>query len=191
MFLCGDLDDLAVDSLLNEFGIQSWLYLNPETNARNPRAQSRSFEQYERLEEKTFKVIPIDGTNLNENLKKELLEYMRTEFKTPAVIQCSTATRAGIPYVLYLAEKFSLSFETAMRVARDMELNVTTRENFVAFLKRSIEKKSSSDSEVIFRQLFEKESSTYTYLLGCAETSVCFLIDQVLETVEIDLLVFV
>ena len=187
VFLCGDLDDLAVESLWNKFGIQSWLYLNPERNEWNPRAKVRSFEQKEGREEKTFQVIPIDGTNLNENLKKELLEYMRTEFKTPAVIQCSTATRAGIPYVLYLAEKFSLSFETAMRVARDMELNVTTRENFVQFLKRSIEKKSLSDSEVIFRQLFEKESSTYTYLLGCAETRECLLIDPVLETVERDL----
>jgi len=189
VFLCGDLDDLAVESLWNKFGIQSWLYLNPERNEWNPRAKVRSFERKEGREEKThFKVIPIDGTNLNENLKKELLEYMRTEFKTPAVIQCSTATRAGIPYVLYLAEKFSLSFETAMRVARDMELNVTTRENFVQFLKRSIpEKKSLSDSEVIFRQLFEKESSTYTYLLGCAETRECLLIDPVLETVERDL----
>ena len=188
VFLCGDLDDLAVESLWNKFGIQSWLYLNPERNEWNPRAKVRSFEQKEGREEKThFKVIPIDGTNLNEHLKNDLLEYMRTEFKTPAVIQCSTATRAGIPYVLYLAEKFSLSFETAMRVARDMELNVTTRENFVQFLKRSIEKKSLSDSEVIFRQLFEKESSTYTYLLGCAETRECLLIDPVLETVERDL----
>jgi len=189
VFLCGDLDDLAVESLWNTFGIQSWLYLNPERNEWNPRAKVRSFEQKkEGREEKTrFKVIPIDGTNLNESLKNDLLEYMRTEFKTPAVIQCSTATRAGIPYVLYLAEKFSLSFETAMRVARDMELNVTTRENFVQFLKRSIEKKSLSDSEVIFRQLFEKESSTYTYLLGCAETRECLLIDPVLETVERDL----
>ena len=186
VFLCGDLDDFAIDSLLKEFGIQSWLYLDPETNAWNPRAFVRAFEQFEGREEKTFKVIPIDGNNLNENLKKELLEYMRTEFKTPAVIQCSTATRASIPYVLHMAEKLSLSFETAMRVARDMELNVTTRENFVAFLKRSIEKKSS-DSEVIFRQLFEKESSTYTYLLGCAETRECLLIDPVLETVERDL----
>ena len=104
-----------------------------EERAESSRAKSVRSNRTEGREEKTrFKVIPIDGTNLNENLKKELLEYMRTEFKTPAVIQCSTATRAGIPYVLYLAEKFSLSFETAMRVARDMELNVTTRENFVA-----------------------------------------------------------
>ena len=141
VFLCGDLDDAEIDRLVKEFGIQSWLYLNPETNARNPRARIEALEQVGARDGlKSFRVIPIDGTNLNENLKKELLEYMRTEFKTLAVIQCSTATRAGIPYVLYLAEKLSLSFETAMRVARDMELHVTTRENFVAFLKRSIER---------------------------------------------------
>ena len=58
VFLCGDLDDLAVESLWKEFGIQSWLYLNPETNAWNPRARVRSFEQLEEREEKTFKVIP-------------------------------------------------------------------------------------------------------------------------------------
>ena len=69
VFLCGDLDDLAVESLWKEFGIQSWLYLNPERNEWNPRAKVRSFEGKEGREEKTFKVIPIDGSNLNENLK--------------------------------------------------------------------------------------------------------------------------
>jgi glyoxylase-like metal-dependent hydrolase (beta-lactamase superfamily II) len=40
---------------------------------------------------------------------------------------------------------------------------------------------------VIFRQLFEPESSTYTYLLGCPETGAAVLIDPVLETAERDL----
>lgn len=40
---------------------------------------------------------------------------------------------------------------------------------------------------VIFRQLFEAESSTYTYLLGCPESGLCVLIDPVVETVERDL----
>lgn len=40
---------------------------------------------------------------------------------------------------------------------------------------------------MLFRQLFEPESSTYTYLLGCRETGVTALIDPVLETVERDL----
>jgi sulfur dioxygenase len=40
---------------------------------------------------------------------------------------------------------------------------------------------------VIFRQLFEPVSSTYTYLLGCAETGSAVLIDPVVNAVDRDL----
>ena len=40
---------------------------------------------------------------------------------------------------------------------------------------------------MIFKQLFEPDSSTYTYLLGCEETGQSVLIDPVIETVERDL----
>lgn len=40
---------------------------------------------------------------------------------------------------------------------------------------------------MIFRQLIETDSSTYTYLLGCQDTRQAILIDPVLETVERDL----
>ncbi len=39
---------------------------------------------------------------------------------------------------------------------------------------------------MIFRQLFETSSATYTYLLGCRQTGHAVLIDPVLETVERD-----
>jgi glyoxylase-like metal-dependent hydrolase (beta-lactamase superfamily II) len=39
---------------------------------------------------------------------------------------------------------------------------------------------------MIFRQLFEPVSSTYTYLIACDETSEAVLIDPVLETVDRD-----
>ncbi|QKT03721.1 MBL fold metallo-hydrolase [Ectothiorhodospiraceae bacterium 2226] len=39
---------------------------------------------------------------------------------------------------------------------------------------------------MIFRQLFEPVSSTYTYLIGCPETGAAALIDPVLETAERD-----
>lgn len=39
---------------------------------------------------------------------------------------------------------------------------------------------------MIFHQLFEAESSTYTYLLACEKTKEAILIDPVLETVERD-----
>jgi glyoxylase-like metal-dependent hydrolase (beta-lactamase superfamily II) len=40
---------------------------------------------------------------------------------------------------------------------------------------------------MIFRQLFEPQSSAYTYLIGCEDSREAALIDPVLETVERDL----
>lgn len=40
---------------------------------------------------------------------------------------------------------------------------------------------------MIFRQLFEPESSTYTYLLGCPDSGQAMLVDPVVETLERDL----
>lgn len=40
---------------------------------------------------------------------------------------------------------------------------------------------------MIFKQLFEADSSTYTYLIGCRESGEAILIDPVLDTVERDL----
>lgn len=40
---------------------------------------------------------------------------------------------------------------------------------------------------MIFKQLFEADSSTYTYLIGCRDTGNAILIDPVLDTVERDL----
>ncbi|HJP69113.1 MAG TPA: MBL fold metallo-hydrolase [Sphingomicrobium sp.] len=40
---------------------------------------------------------------------------------------------------------------------------------------------------MIFRQLFEPESSTYTYLIACEETGQAALIDPVFETIERDI----
>lgn len=42
-------------------------------------------------------------------------------------------------------------------------------------------------AQMIFKQLFENSSSTYTYLLGCPDSGEALLIDPVLETVERDL----
>lgn len=40
---------------------------------------------------------------------------------------------------------------------------------------------------MIFRQLFEPVSCTYSYLLACPDTGACALIDPVIDTVERDL----
>uniref|UniRef100_A0A023F8B6 Persulfide dioxygenase ETHE1, mitochondrial n=1 Tax=Triatoma infestans TaxID=30076 RepID=A0A023F8B6_TRIIF len=43
------------------------------------------------------------------------------------------------------------------------------------------------NEEFLFRQLFDSESCTYTYLLGDVETKECVLIDPVLEQVDRDI----
>ena len=137
--LAGELDGSAVDALLfdhhhhqggddtpgKEARIKSWLYLNRDDDDETKRKVVEARVR--------FKSIPIDGTSLKdaERLKTTLSTYMKEEFERPGVIQCSTATRAGIPYILHLAETLNLTFETAMNVAKDMELNVVTRENLV------------------------------------------------------------
>ena len=40
---------------------------------------------------------------------------------------------------------------------------------------------------MLFKQLFEKESSTYTYLVSCQEKQEAILIDPVLESLDRDL----
>lgn len=40
---------------------------------------------------------------------------------------------------------------------------------------------------MLFKQLFEKDSSTYTYLLACEQSGQCVLIDPVIDTLERDL----
>ena len=145
--LAGELDGSAVDAsgflvdpppLDDDTGnarIKSWLYLNRDDDDETKRKVVEA--------RVPFKSIPIDGTSLKdaERLKTTLSTYMKEEFERPGVIQCSTATRAGIPYILHLAETLNLTFETAMNVAKDMELNVVTRENLAQFLKRSIKEK--------------------------------------------------
>lgn len=42
-------------------------------------------------------------------------------------------------------------------------------------------------STVVFRQLIDKESSTFTYILGCPETKKAVIVDPVLEQVKRDL----
>ena len=55
------------------------------------------------------------------------------------------------------------------------------------FSEDEIKSGESMKSEIIFHQLFEHESSTYTYLIADTKTKEAALIDPVLETVERDL----
>lgn len=76
---------------------------------------------------------------------------------------------------------------TAAAVSRRLALtDPVINRTRVAFTARFYSAFMASDS-LIFRQLFEAESSTYTYLLADTETKEAVLVDPVLETVDRDL----
>ena len=148
-----------------------------------------------------FKSIPIDGTSLKdaERLKTTLSTYMKEEFERPGVIPVLDSHESRHP--VHFTPGGNVEFDVRDGDERGKRYGVERghEREFGAILeakhqrkgggggKRSGGRNDDDDDVVVFRQLFERESSTYTYLLGCAETRECLLIDPVLETVERDL----
>jgi hypothetical protein len=64
-----------------------------------------------------------------------------------------------------------------------VDLPFVKNEGVVAWI-RTVLNALCGKNKLVFRQLFEKESSTYTYLLGDAVTKEAILVDPVLETVD-------
>ncbi|BAZ37131.1 putative hydroxyacylglutathione hydrolase [Calothrix sp. NIES-4101] len=72
-----------------------------------------------------------------------------------------------------------------------MEILNSFNDKFYAAIKEICFSKqpvlASNESQMIFRQLFDRESCTYTYLIIDSETHTALLVDPVLEQVERDL----
>eukprot|EP01032_Pedospumella_encystans_P012691 gene12690-14664_t len=107
----------------------------------------------------------------------------------PVAIICKTATRASAVYAAYeLAVKRNLTKEQTAELSKARELKYLGSAGLVAWVNTVIDQLHVHvpRNPLVFRQLFEKESSTYTYLLADAITKEAVLIDPVLETVARD-----
>lgn len=73
--------------------------------------------------------------------------------------------------------------------ARDLARELLKSVNSVSYARSRdwLSGNSSRELPMLFRQLFDQESSTYTYLIADPETKVAILVDPVLEQVERDL----
>ena len=102
------------------------------------------------------------------------------------MIICKSGARASAIITLYHALKNNLTAEDALAWAEEHNLpflaKTLLREIVYSHIKRR-----QNPSELIFRQLFERETCTYTYLLADRDTNEAILIDPVLETVARDL----
>ncbi|CEF99331.1 Beta-lactamase-like [Ostreococcus tauri] len=175
--LVGDLSQADVQEALSDGKFASWIYMNPESDANFPLAAKSALGE-------AFKQVTVEGSTLTRGLANALTEAMET-LPRPTMVQCSTATRASIAYILYKAREKKWPQAGALQRAREMGLKFFSKPPLAAFVRDSLR----SDG-LIFRQLFDTSgSSTYTYLLGCPITKEAVLIDPVKEMVERDIAV--
>ncbi|TMS11142.1 Persulfide dioxygenase ETHE1, mitochondrial [Larimichthys crocea] len=104
---------------------------------------------------------------------------------------CSVISRVKpVQRALALTLRLGTSTERSSYAAaerRRFSPGVTTRVDPLLAPCRSYCSRMALTEGLLFRQLFEKESSTYTYLLADTETKEAILVDPVLETIDRDL----
>ena len=104
----------------------------------------------------------------------------------PTLIGCKSNRRASAVYCAYVgrAQGYDLPAVISLNERLGLAGWPASSEQLTCFVRRCLE--SNVTPGLIFRQLFEKESSTYTYLLADGASREAVLIDPVLETAERD-----
>jgi protein tyrosine phosphatase (PTP) superfamily phosphohydrolase (DUF442 family) len=94
--LAGDLSPEQVQACLAA-GVRSWLYVNAATHASCPREAVEAASV-------PFDVVPLlTAAALADPATVDALLAHVDAAPSPLMIQCSTATRAGLPYILHKA----------------------------------------------------------------------------------------
>jgi len=192
----GELNTDKVRELRGE-GIQSVLFLCKDTTTDNcfPEGFSALSAQFA---DGAAKHVPLDPSRpefSGDNSKLQFpwqpiltyrnFEYAILRLPLPTVIVCKTATRASAVYAAFKGVSQRLTKEQVLHYA---ELNGLKymQKSFLQNWVDTVVDSLSRRTPLVFRQLFEAKSSTYTYLLADHVTHEAVLIDPVLETAERD-----
>lgn len=174
IILAGALSPEAVQACITA-GIKSWVNLNEPGNEQSPIKAVEAAGLH-------FECVPLDGgigPTAGDAMK---LASSIDALPRPTVIQCNTATRAGVAYIIFKAKKENLNAASALQKAQELDLK------FVRSTQLRDRTAAVLTPNTIFRQLFDTSgSSTYTYLLGDPVSKDAILIDPVLEMCNRDL----
>ena len=135
----------------------------------------------------------IDFQEITENVPfpwHRILAYKRYEealqqLQRPTAIVCKSARRASLVHCAYKAVRENLSKEDIFQYAQTQNFSFIGMKGLETWLSSVVETLSKKNP-LIFHQLFESTSSTYTYLLADSISKEAVLIDPVLETAELD-----
>ena len=101
----------------------------------------------------------------------------------PTLVMCKSSRRAGAVLSAYRAVKAGLTADAALAQAGELGLSFTGVAGLASWMS-TVVSSAASRSPLLFRQMFEKESSTYTYILADSISKDAVIIDPVVETTE-------
>jgi len=186
--LCGDLSATDVACLAGRY--KAWLYVNTPDSPNFHRAE---------LERAGIvidvKMFPGPPTMPSEAQAAAVLDALDS-LPRPLMMQCTSGMRVGAALLLWLAKRRGYSAMSAEQLATDISLKFYVdcvrcgpmRE----WLKTQLPAQDTlcaqtHADDLIFKQLYDPETSTFTYVLGCGATNEAVLIDPVLEHKDRDL----
>eukprot|EP01024_Parvocaulis_polyphysoides_P036662 TRINITY_DN32598_c0_g1_i1.p1 TRINITY_DN32598_c0_g1~~TRINITY_DN32598_c0_g1_i1.p1 ORF type:complete len:422 (+),score=63.35 TRINITY_DN32598_c0_g1_i1:167-1267(+) len=163
----GNVQQQEVDDLMQKLELKGWLSL---TGGFKDAAKAVKYEELimdDKWEQEKF---------------NQLVQHLDALPK-PTMIQGSTPSTSQGALLYYLAKKQGLDAEAAKKLAQTLGMEFENKHILDQIVNKLVK------DNLIFRQLFESESSTYTYLLVDADSLEGVLIDPVYETVERDIAV--
>jgi len=186
--LCGNLESSVLEQLCGRY--KAWLYINPSDS---PWFHCEELERNGVLVENSL--FPGPPSMPSDEQAAAVLQAL-DRLPRPLMVQCTSGMRAGAALLLWLAKERGYSAQSAHQLATDANLKFYTncvrcgpmREWLLQRLPAQDQVKvAAPPAGLVMKQLFDTESSTFTYLLACEASKEAVLIDPVLEQKERDL----
>eukprot|EP00438_Fugacium_kawagutii_P025161 Skav208315 [mRNA] locus=scaffold897:542816:544033:+ [translate_table: standard] len=184
VLVSGDLPKEVVEQLADH--CKGWLYMNPETD---PHYMGDTIKSKGSL----LKVLPFKpAKDLAASVIDELVNSI-AGLPRPLMIQCTSANRAAIGFLLWMARERGYTKGCVEVLVKDLSLDTLKPEaqqwleTRLPQLKEKLMVPPLVPRSPEVRQIFDDESSTLSYLISCPETKEALLIDPVLEQKARDL----
>ncbi|GMH34157.1 hypothetical protein BSKO_01991 [Bryopsis sp. KO-2023] len=170
----GELSPASVSDILGTKHFKSWLYLLERNTPSSP-------EDVVKNAGLPFVCVPV---HMPQGLTNETADAVITALKDlprPTMIQCGSGARASAIFLMHWAESLGVSADKGVLLGQLLGLSCMNKPPLLKWANGFL---CPGTDRLAFRQLFDSESSTYTYILGDRDTSEAIIIDPVLEQVE-------
>ena len=115
------------------------------------------------------------------------LERQMDVLPRPTLVCCKTNRRAGCVTAVYEGVKAGMDTASVFRLAEERGLTFLSHPGLSAWAKTVLDcYERQRSSPLFFRQLWDKDSSTYSYLFADRSTRQAVLVDPVLEGAQRD-----